>query len=300
MNTMVYSVSVLGGLGLLFGIILSLASKAFAVETDPKVEEIRKVLPGANCGACGFPGCDGLADAIVRGEAEVSGCSVGGQPVADKVGAIMGVDAIADEKMVATVLCQGNDCKAKEKFEYDGIEDCRAANQIAGGSKACNYGCLGFGTCQTVCQFDAINIVDGVAVIDREKCTGCKKCLEVCPKNIIEMVPYEQKTVVKCFSNDSGKVVRKNCSIGCIGCGICVKNCPFEAITMEDNLAKIDYDKCYKNAEACGICAEICPTGAIWTNLEKVLENIKEKERIKEERKAKALAKAKAKAKVKA
>lgn len=300
MNTIIYSVSVLGGLGLLFGIILSLASKAFAVEVDPRVEEIRKVLPGANCGACGFPGCDGLADAIAKGTAPVNGCSVGGQPVSEKVGEIMGVNAEADKKMVATVLCQGSGCKAKDKFVYDGIKDCRAANKIAGGSKSCNYGCLGFGTCQTACQFDAIDVIDGIAVIDREKCTGCKQCIEVCPKNIIEMVPYEQRTVIKCFSNDSGKVVRKNCTIGCIGCGICVKNCPFSAITIENNLAKINYEECYVNCEACGICAEVCPTGAIWTNLTKVLENKREKERAKKEAKEKAIAKAKAKVKAKA
>lgn len=271
MNTIINSILVLGSLGLLFGIVLSLASKAFAIEEDPKVKEIRKVLPGANCGACGFPGCDGLANAIVKGDAPVSGCSVGGQPVAEKVGKIMGVTADAGEKMVAKVLCQGTNCKAKDKFEYIGIEDCRAANQISGGNKACSYGCLGFGTCKSVCQFGAIDIIDGIAVIDPEKCTACKKCIDACPKNIIELVPYKQRVIVKCANNELGKVARKNCTISCLGCGICEKKCPFDAIKVENNLAKIDYEKC-KN---CGLCAEVCPTGAIWTDLERVLKKRK-------------------------
>jgi electron transport complex protein RnfB len=265
MSGIIYPVSVLGGLGLLFGIILSIASKVFAVKVDPKVEEIRKVLPGANCGACGFPGCDGLASAIAAGKAPVNGCSVGGKPVAEKVANIMGVNAAETERYVATVLCQGDCDKAKEKYKYDGIQDCRAQNILAGGSKSCSYGCLGCGTCKDVCEYGAISIVDGIAVIDKEKCVSCKACIGACPKGIIELVPYDQEVIVKCKSNDPGKIARGNCSIGCIGCQMCVRNCPQDAFVFENNLAKIDYTKCVN----CGICAEKCPTKAIWSSLKK-------------------------------
>ncbi len=265
MSGIIYPISVLGGLGLLFGVSLSLASKVFSVEIDPKVEKIRKVLPGANCGACGFPGCDGLASAIASGKAPVNGCSVGGKPVAEEVADIMGVNAADAIRYVATVLCQGDCNIAKEKYLYDGIRDCRAQNILAGGSKSCSYGCLGCGTCKDVCKFDAIDIVDGIAVIDKEKCVSCKACIDVCPKGIIELIPYEQEVVVRCKSNDPGKMVRSKCSIGCIGCQICVKNCPQDAFIFENNLAKIDYEKCIN----CGICKEKCPTKAIWSSLEK-------------------------------
>ncbi len=261
--SIVYPVIVLGGLGLLFGIGLSLASKAFSVERDPRIDEVRKALPGANCGACGYPGCDGLASAIVAGEAPVDACNVGGAPVAEKIADIMGVNVTESVRYVATVLCQGDCNKAKEKYIYDGIMDCRAQNMLAGGSKSCSYGCLGYGTCKDVCEFDAIQIIDGIAVIDKDKCTACKKCISVCPKGIIELIPYEQEVIVKCKSKDPGKIVRGNCTIGCIGCGICAKNCPQEAIKLENNLAKIDYEKCVN----CGICAEKCPTKAIYTSL---------------------------------
>jgi electron transport complex protein RnfB len=265
MSGILYPVSVLGGLGLLFGVVLSIASKVFAIETNPKVENIRKVLPGANCGACGFPGCDGLANAIVEGKAPVNACSVGGKPVAEKVADIMGVNAAETVRQVATVLCQGDCDKAKEKYEYNGIMDCRAQNILAGGSKSCSYGCLGCGTCKDACKYGAIEIIDGVAVIDKEKCVSCKACIAVCPKGIIELVPYDQKVIVKCKSNDMGKTVRSNCSIGCIGCQLCVKNCPKDAFTFENNLAKINYEKCIN----CGICATKCPTKAIWSDLKR-------------------------------
>ncbi len=261
--SIVYPVIVLGGLGLLFGIGLSLASKAFSVERDPRIDEVRKALPGANCGACGYPGCDGLASAIVAGEAPVDACNVGGAPVAEKIADIMGVNVTESVRYVATVLCQGDCNKAKEKYIYDGIMDCRAQNMLAGGSKSCSYGCLGYGTCKDVCEFDAIQIIDGIAVIDKDKCTACKRCISVCPKGIIELIPYEQEVIIKCKSRDPGKIVRNNCNIGCIGCGICAKNCPQEAIELENNLAKIDYEKCVN----CGICAEKCPTKAIYANL---------------------------------
>ena len=265
MNGIIYPIIVLGGLGLLFGVVLSLASKVFSVEVDPKVEEIRKSLPGANCGACGFPGCDGLAAAIAAGKAPVNGCNVGGKPVAEKVADIMGVNAVDTVRSVAAVLCQGDCSKAKEKYVYNGIKDCRAQNILAGGSKSCSYGCLGCGTCKDACEFNAISIVDGIAIIDKEKCVSCKACIDACPKGIIELVPYEQEVVVKCKSNDSGKMVRSKCSTGCIGCQMCVKNCPQDAFIFENNLAKINYEKCIN----CGICAEKCPTKAIWSSLEK-------------------------------
>ena len=259
-------VTILGGLGLLFGAGLSVASKIFEVETNPKADEVRKVLPGANCGACGYPGCDGLANAIADGKAPVNACSVGGQAVADKVADIMGVNPTETIRKVAVVLCQGDCHKSKDKYIYNGIKDCRAQNILSGGSKSCAYGCLGCGTCKDVCEFGAIQIINGIAVIDKEKCTSCGKCIDVCPKSIIELVPYEQEVIVKCKSNDNGKVVRGNCSIGCIGCQMCVKNCPEDAFNFENFLAKIDYEKCTN----CGICVEKCPTKAIWSSLEAI------------------------------
>lgn len=262
MTDILNPVIVLGGLGLVFGVILSIASNVFAVEIDPKVEEIRTVLPGANCGACGFPGCDGLANAIADGKANTNACVVGGKSVAEALSDIMGVNAVNIDRNVATVLCQGDCNKAKEKYRYEGIQDCRAANILQSGSKTCTFGCLGCGTCKDVCDFGAIEIVNGVAVINKDKCTACMKCINVCPKAIIELVPYDNQYVVKCKSKDSGKEVKSKCSIGCIGCQICVKNCPVDAFSFENNLAKINYEKCIN----CGVCAEKCPTKAIYSN----------------------------------
>lgn len=260
MNNILYAVVVLGGLGVLFGVLLSIASKVFAVEVDPLVEELLDALPGINCGACGFPGCSGLANALAEGTAPVDACPPGGQKTADKVAAILGADSVSTgKKEVAVVLCQGDCDKAKDKYTYEGIQDCRAAEPLSGGPKSCSFGCTGCGTCYNVCPFDAIEMIDGIAVIDREKCTACEKCVVVCPKEIIEMVPYDSHVIVKCKSEDKGKVVRSNCSIGCIGCQICVRNCPEDAYTFENNLAKIIYEKCTN----CLICVEKCPTKCI-------------------------------------
>ncbi|MTI66704.1 MAG: Fe-S cluster domain-containing protein [Firmicutes bacterium] len=263
-NSLLKPIVSLGGLGLLFGSGLAVASRVFAVEVDPKVEQIRDALPGANCGACGYPGCDAFADGVAKGEAPANGCPVGGEEASSKIADIMGVDAGSSEKKVARVLCSGNNSKAKEKLEYTGIKDCKAAAMVQGGSKSCQFGCLGLGTCVDACNFDAIYIEDGIAKIDPEKCTSCGACLETCPKDVIGWVPYGQDVVVDCNSKDKGKEVKNGCSVGCIGCQLCVKACPFDAIEFEDNLAKINYDKC----ENCMLCAEKCPTNAIWANFE--------------------------------
>lgn len=253
------SILVLGILGLIFGAVLAYASKKFAVEVDERVEAILEALPGANCGGCGYPGCGGLANAIVEGKAAVNGCPVGGAECASKIGEIMGITAEAGEKIVAKVICKGNCQSAKNKYEYEGISDCRAASVLNGGAKSCKYGCLGLGTCKDVCNFGAIMIQDGVAVIDEDKCVLCGKCIDVCPKQIIGKKPAKQEVVVECNSRDFGKTVKEKCSVGCIGCGLCVKACKFEAIEFENKIAKILYDKCV----GCMACVEKCPTKVI-------------------------------------
>ncbi|AEE96355.1 RnfABCDGE type electron transport complex subunit B [Mahella australiensis] len=258
-NDILIPVVTLGGLGLIFGAILAFASSRFAVEKDPRVDEVREALPGANCGACGYPGCDGLAAAIVAGKAPVNACTVGGAASAEKIGAIMGVEAQAGEKQVARVLCQGDLEAAAQKYKYVGIESCAAANALGGGSKACGYGCLGFGDCVKACPFDAIDIVNGVAIVDEKRCTGCTICVAACPKGIIQMVPQSKRVVILCASLDKGKLVRGYCKVGCIACNICVRKCPENAIVLENNLAHIVYDKCTNCAE----CVDKCPASTI-------------------------------------
>lgn len=252
----IISVSTVAGCGLLISIFLSVFAKKFAVEVNEKEEAVLAALPGNNCGGCGFPGCSGLAAAIVNGEAEVSGCPVGGKKVADEIAAIMGVDASNFVKRVAFVKCNGTCDVAGENYDYSGPSDCRSAAMAPGkGSKACNYGCLGFGSCQRVCDNDAIQILDGVAVIDPERCGSCGKCVNACPMGLIELVPYDANVRVACSSKDKGNITMKACKAGCVGCALCVKTCEYGAITVTDNVAHIDYDKCTR----CGACAEKCP-----------------------------------------
>ena len=256
----VTAIASISGLGVVFGGFLGYASKIFAVEEDPKVGEIMGVLPGANCGGCGFPGCSGCATAIAEGKAPVNACPVGGAKVAAKVAAIMGVEAGSSEPQVAFVKCNGTCSNAKSKYKYEGISDCVFASQLANsGSKGCTYGCLGLGSCVKVCDFGALSIVDGVAVVDEEKCVACGKCTKICPKGLIGFKPKSKKTAVRCSSKDMGKEVIANCSTGCIGCKICEKNCKFDAIHVENNVATIDYSKC----KDCGLCAMKCPKHAI-------------------------------------
>ncbi len=251
--------AVVGVVGILAGVLLGVASEKFKVDVDEKEIKIRELLPGNNCGGCGYPGCDGLAAAIARGDAKPSGCPVGGDAVAAAIAAIVGGDA-SSRRMVAHVKCAGNCEKAKNAYEYSGPKDCKlAANAPGSGPKACSYGCTGYGSCKAVCMFDAIQIINGIAVIDKEKCKACGMCVAECPRHIIEMIPYDAEAVVDCNSKDFGKDVKVNCSTGCIGCGLCSRNCPEGAITVENHLAVIDYDKC----TGCGTCKEKCPSKII-------------------------------------
>jgi RnfABCDGE-type electron transport complex B subunit len=200
----------LGGLGLFFGLLLGVASKLFHVEIDERVEMINEVLPQANCGACGYAGCMGLAEAIVKGEAEPSACTAGGIEVAKNISNIMGVSALSNAKKVAYLKCKGTSLVTKDKFVYNGAIDCKAASLIMGGSKSCAYGCLGLGTCVNICPFDAMKInKDTMLVeIDEEKCTGCGKCIKECPKNVLDLVPVNSKVRVACNSQDKGADVK--------------------------------------------------------------------------------------------
>ncbi len=248
------AVLVLGVMGAVFAAILGISSKVFAVEEDERLPLILEALPGANCGGCGFPGCSNFASAVIDGKAPPSGCPVGGAECATKVSEIMGLDASSSVRQVACVGCSGG-INATKKFAYEGIEDCLAATQVLGGPVKCSYGCLGFGTCAKVCPFDAIEMVDGVARVQKDKCTSCAKCVSACPKNLIEIVSEKQKVFVACASKDKGGVARNLCNVSCIGCKLCEKECPFDAIHVQDNIAIIDYGKC-KN---CGKCVPVCP-----------------------------------------
>lgn len=253
--TIILPIAIVGGTGLLFGCLLAFASIIFKVSKDDRIEQIEAVLPGANCGACGYAGCSAYAAAVVENGASVSSCSVGKDAVAKKIATIMGKEAEKVEPKVARVMCAGKCGIAENKYEYAGIADCAAAAKLAGGAKACPNGCLGLGSCLRVCKFGAISIVDGIAYIDEEKCTACGQCLKTCPKHIITFVPLANKVWVPCMNTEKGAETNKYCKTGCIGCKMCEKACPVEAIKVDENHAHIDYDKCI----SCGLCADKCP-----------------------------------------
>lgn len=254
-------IAILGALGLFMGLFLAYASKKFEVKKDPLVEKVFEALPGVNCGACGYPGCMGYAEAIVEKGVEINFCAPGGGEVIDKLGELTGQTAASGEKMVARVLCQGDNTIVKKNYEFDGeIKTCSNVNLYFGGDKSCMYSCLGYGDCVAVCPADAIHINEkGIAVIDEEKCISCGKCVATCPKRVLKMLPQNSKVTVACSSREKAAIARKNCSVACIACGICAKNCPVDAIEVKGNLAKIDTEKCVN----CGICAIKCPTNAI-------------------------------------
>ena len=259
MTEIILGFAVVGAIGLVAGILLSISSKAFYVEVDERVSKIRECLPGANCGACGFAGCDEYAKALVENNAKTNLCTPGADAVAAQICGILGVEATDVIEMKAVVHCNGN-CEATSKdFDYKGIPTCSAASMVFGGPNACKYGCLGCGDCANVCPVNAICIKDGIAHIDSRVCIGCGLCAKTCPKDIISMVPQMATVEVLCSSKDKGAVARKKCKNACIGCKKCELNCPAQAIKVENNIAVIDYTKCTD----CGLCVENCPTKCI-------------------------------------
>ncbi len=255
---MLTSILCLGGIGLIASLTLGFAAKKFAVEVDPREAAILDALPGANCGACGQAGCSGYAKAVAEGRLAPNLCTPGGSSTLEAIAAILGIEASAAEPVVAVVKCQGDNEKAMPKYQYLGLTDCNAAQKIADGPKACPGGCLGLGSCERICPFDAIHINDkGLAVVDRNKCTGCGKCVSVCPRGVISLAPKSVTTHVLCNSHDKGALVRKYCQVGCIGCMICKKTVP-EGYVIENFLASVVYEKPEGIEAAIGKCPMKC------------------------------------------
>ena len=264
-NTIIWTIVVLAGLGLVLAFVLYLIATKFKVEEDPRIDEIEKVMPGANCGGCGYAGCRAFADAAVK-DTTLEGhfCPVGGDEVMTKVAGILGIEAVKKAPQVAVVRCNGT-CENRPKTNiYDGAQTCRIKAALYSGDTACPYGCLGCGDCVAACQFGAISMdpQTGLPVVDDSKCTGCGACSKACPKHIIELRnkgPRSMRVFVSCINKDKGAVARKACSAACIGCGKCAKVCAQDAITVQDNVAYIDFTKC----KLCKKCVAECPTGAI-------------------------------------
>lgn len=230
----------IGVIGLVCGIILSVSAKFLAVHEDPRIGEIDELLPGANCGGCGYAGCADYAKAIIIDGAAINLCAPGGADTLEALGKCTGQEAVAGEKMVAVVMCGGDNTKAPRKFQYNGIIDCAAAAAVGGGDKICSYGCLGYGSCLRVCPVSAIELVNDIAVVHPELCISCGACVSACPRDIISMVPATASIHVLCNSKDKGPVVKKACEVGCIGCRMCVK-LGGETFVMDGFLASRDY-----------------------------------------------------------
>jgi electron transport complex protein RnfB len=251
----------LAGVGTIFGLGLALAAKRFSVKIDPRIEKVKDVLANAHCGTCGYAGCEQYAEAVVNNpDVPPNLCIPGGARTCEAVALITGKKAELREPDFARVMCQGGWSRSVKRFKYEGIRDCRAVILAGGGDKACRYGCLGYGTCAMVCPFDAITMTDDhLPYVDITKCTGCRKCEAACPTKVIEVLPASRQVLVTCHSKDKGVDTKKNCQAGCIACGICVKVCLFDAPSVENNLSRIDLNKC----KVCGLCVSKCPTKAI-------------------------------------
>lgn len=259
METILIAAAVVAGLGLIFGIGLSIASILLKAKVNELEQQLLDVLPSANCGACSFPGCAEYAKALATGKVKTTLCPVGGEEGVKKISAVLGVEVSKTVKKVAFVQCQGTPEHTKKAMEYKGIDSCYASALLCRGEGECTYGCNGFGDCVRVCSYDAIHVIDGVAKVDCKKCTGCTLCVTACPKKIITMVYAGDYAKNACKNTDKGALTRKVCKIGCIACGKCVKACPVEAITVIDNKAVVDLDKCI----CCGECIKVCPTNSL-------------------------------------
>jgi len=249
----------LGTLGLIFGIGLALASKKLAVKTDPRLEAIHGLLPGANCGACGGAGCFGFAESLLSGKTSIDACRVAEEKTKEKIAQLLGQKLEKKVKKIAVLHCNGGR-KVKDRFLYQGIEDCLAANLVLGGQKECVWGCLGFASCVKICPFGAISMsAEGLPLVDKNKCKACNKCVLICPKKLFTLIPVTHNVYVACSSHDLGKDTKAVCPVGCIACKLCEKACKFDAIHIVDNLAVIDYNKCTSSGE----CVKVCPMKTI-------------------------------------
>ncbi len=244
---------------LIAGILLLVFSHLFAVKKNPLEATVRECLPGINCGACGYKGCDDYAAAVVDNGAKPNLCIPGAQRAADEISEILGIEKVQVKDMVAFVACNGHAGATSPMAIYEGVQTCHAASMVYGGPNSCRYGCLGFGDCAAACPSDAICMVDGIARVDTSRCVGCGLCTQTCPKKVITMLPQEAAAAVMCSSKQNGALARKACQNACIGCKKCEKACPNGAITVTDNLAVIDYNKC----TCCGLCVSECPTGCL-------------------------------------
>jgi len=250
-------IAILGGLGFIFAVGLSYASKKFAVEIDPKVEEVENALAGLNCGVCGFPGCKGYAEAIIAGKAKINKCALGGAESIREIAVIMGIEAEVEIPKVAVAACQGGRNEAKTLFHYQGIQDCRAAQMVGSGFKVCAFGCLGLGSCAKACPFDAITMSDnGLPVVDKDKCTACGVCVNTCPRGIMALIPQDQGVYLGCNNKNAGPATRRICEVGCISCRLCIRRNPLseEGIKMDGKLPLVSYEKLTSWSEANHIC----------------------------------------------
>ncbi|MDQ5983375.1 MAG: H+/Na+-translocating ferredoxin:NAD+ oxidoreductase subunit B [Eubacteriales bacterium SKADARSKE-1] len=259
MSEILLPIIIVAGIGFVAGLILAIASIVMAVPVNKKMEAILEILPGVNCGACGFSGCEGYAKALANNEAKVGLCSPGGDKVSKEISKLLGIESEKIEGKKAVVMCFGTHENTENKMKYQGIGSCSAAAQLYSGIGSCQYGCIGFGDCKNVCPYGAIDIYDGVASVSFEKCVGCGKCVATCPKNIIKLIPDKEQAVVHCSNKNKGIETKKVCKVGCIGCMRCVKECPAGAITVQDFVAKVDPEKC----AGCKKCVEVCPSKCI-------------------------------------
>ena len=260
MNPILIAVLILAAIALVCGLLLVIASKFMAVPVDERFAAIRECLPGANCGGCGYPGCDGYAQALVNNpEEKVNKCSAGGNSVAEALAKACGKDFEESVKLTAYVHCRGTCGVTQKKEEYQGTRSCKAVRLLFGGDGACQFGCLGYGDCAAVCPEGAIRLVEGVAQVNPARCIACRQCVAACPQKIISLIPESAAVKVACSNKDKGVVAKKKCTAACIGCGLCARKCPAGAITLANNLASIDQSLCV----GCGACQEACPQKCI-------------------------------------